>query len=399
MRILQLSNRVPYPPKDGGAIGIWVFTKEFIAAGHEVTMLAMNTPKHYFNSDQLPENIKNKATIKTVDVNTNLSPIGAFMALIKNESYHLSRFISEAYEKKLIELLQQNTYDAIQLEGLYLSPYVETIRKHSKALIALRAHNVEFKIWERNADNATGLKKIYLRILARQLKKYEIDRINKYDVLLPVTQQDANEFINYGCKLPIHVCPAPFSSEVDRYPTNKDKFPSLFFIGSLDWMPNINGLLWFIKEVWPIVHKKFPKLEFHIAGRNMPDEVKKLKEEKLFIHGEVEDAYQFMSDYSLMIVPLFAGSGIRVKIVEAMGLSKAIISTEMGAEGITYTEGKNILIANTVTEFVEKISACVINKEICITLGQEAKRFAEINYGAAETAKKRVAFYTQHLMG
>lgn len=397
MRILQLTNRVPYPPKDGGAIGILVFTKEFIAAGHEVTMLAMNTPKHYFNCNQLPESIKNKADIQSVDVNTNLSPIGAFIALLKNESYHVSRFISKDYENKLIELLQNNTYDVIQLEGLYLSPYVETIRKYSKALVAFRAHNVEFMIWERNADNASGLKKIYLRVLAKQLRKYEIERLNKYDVLLPVTEQDAKEFISVGCRIPIHVCPAPFDSEINSYPAHTDQFPSLFFIGSLDWMPNINGLAWFLKEVWKPIHEKFPELEFHIAGRNMPDEIKKRKEKKLFVHGEVDDAYRFMSNYSIMIVPLFAGSGIRVKIVEAMALGKAIISTEIGAEGIDFTDGENIMIANTINTFIEQISTCVANKEKCITLGSNARKFAEVHFSAKEVAKKRIDFFKKHI--
>ena len=123
MRILQLSNRVPYPPKDGGAICILVFTKEFIAAGHKVTMLAMNTPKHYFNCDNLPESIKNRAEIISVDVNAELSPIGAIWALIRNESYHLIRFISKDYENKLIELLKKNQYDVIQLEGVFFFPF------------------------------------------------------------------------------------------------------------------------------------------------------------------------------------------------------------------------------------------------------------------------------------
>jgi glycosyltransferase involved in cell wall biosynthesis len=106
-----------------------------------------------------------------------------------------------------------------------------------------------------------------------------------------------------------------------------------------------------------------------------------------------------MSNYSVMIVPLFAGSGIRVKIVEAMGLSKAIISTEIGAEGIDYTERENIMIANTVNEFVEKITLCVSNRETCIKLGKNAKKFADNNYGAAQTAKKRIEFYKQHIIG
>jgi glycosyltransferase involved in cell wall biosynthesis len=398
MKILQLSNRIPYPPKDGGAIGILIFTKEFFAAGHEVSMLAMNTPKHYFDPAQLPEHLRNSITIHAVDVNTQLSAVGAFIALLKKQSYHLRRFISKQYESKLIELLQNNRYDVIQLEGLYLSPYVETIRKYSNALIAMRAHNVEYKIWERNAENAIGLKKVYLNILTAQLKKYEIERINQYDVLMPVTQQDADIFLSHHCKIPIHVCPAPFSSEIYSYPVNRYKYSSLFFIGSLDWLPNINGLLWFIKEVWKPLQQKFPELEFHVAGRNMPEEIKKLKENNLIIHGEVEDAYQYMSEYSVMIVPLFAGSGIRVKIVEAMALGKAIISTAIGAEGISYTDGKNMMIANTVSEFCEKIAVCIANREVCMKLGAEARKFAEENFSAAETAKKRLEFFEQQIL-
>jgi glycosyltransferase involved in cell wall biosynthesis len=397
MRILQLSNKFVYPPKDGGAIGIFNYAKSFSALGCEVTLLAMNTTKHYFDIKNLPEEIKKMADWIAVDVDNSVKPVSALISLLQNRSYNIARFISSAYNDKLIELLHQKEFDIIQLEGLYLSPYVETIRAFSDAKIVMRSHNIEHEIWERAANNEKGfLKKLYLKILAKQLRSYETSRLNKYDLVTSVTDRDAEMLRKLGCELPIHVCPAPYDETVLKPDKSKIEFPSVFFIGALDWMPNAEGLNWFLEKVWGKINLQFPELKFYIAGRSAGD-FRFEKGKNIVMAGEVENAYDFMNSKGIMIVPLFSGSGIRVKIIEGMALGKTIVSTSLGAEGIPCKDGQNILLADTPELFAEKITKCINEKLFFTVIGDNALQFAKRQFSSREVTSHLLVFFKKHL--
>ena len=397
MNILQLCNKFIYPPKDGGAIGIFNYTKAFSASENKVTVLAMNTPKHYYDVKNLPEKIKKLADWIAVDVNNEVNPFSALWNLLQGRSYNIARFISSEYNDKLIELLHQNKFDIIQLEGLYLSPYVETIRAFSDAKISMRSHNIEHEIWERIARNEKSIfKRWYLKILAKQLKKYEIERLNKYDMMTSVTERDAQLLKQFGCELPLHVCPALYDETVLSPDKTKMEFPSIFFIGALDWMPNVEGLEWFLKNVWGKIHSQFPNVKFYIAGRNAKD-FNYDKGKNIEMIGEVENAYDFMNSKGIMIVPLLSGSGIRVKIIEGMALGKTIVSTSLGAEGIPYKDAQNILIADTPETFAGKISKCINEKIFFTLIGDNAYQFAKRQFSSQEVVKKLLEFFESGL--
>ena len=154
MRILQLCNKFVYPPKDGGAIGIFNYTKTFATLGCDVTMLAMNTSKHFFDLSKLPKNYNHFQSIHTVKVDNRITIIGAIKSFIFKKPYILSRFFSHQFAQKLAAVLRNGNFDVIQLETIYLAHYIPVIRRHSKAVIAMRAHNVEHEIWERFANNS-----------------------------------------------------------------------------------------------------------------------------------------------------------------------------------------------------------------------------------------------------
>ncbi len=397
MRILQLSNKFVYPPKDGGAIGIYNYTKAFSALGCDVTILAMNTTRHYTDISRLPEEIKKMADWIAIDVDNRIRPLAALSHLIQNRSYNIARFISTAYNDRLIELLHQKEFDIIQLEGLYLSPYIETIRAFSEAKVVMRSHNIEHEIWERIANNEKGFfKKWYLKILAKQLRQYEISRLNKYDLVTSVTERDAARLRSCGCELPIHVCPAPYDETVLAPDKTKMEYPSVFFIGALDWMPNAEGLKWFLDEVWETIHQQIPELKFYIAGRNAGS-FHFEKGKNIEMIGEVENAYDLMNSKAVMIVPLLSGSGIRVKIIEGMALGKTIVSTTLGAEGIPCKDGQNILIADTPEAFAEKIIKCVKERIFFSIIGDNALQFAKRQFSSHEVTAKLLEFYKKHI--
>lgn len=396
IRILQLCNKFIYPPKDGGAIGIFNYTKAFSRLGHEVTVLAMNTSKHPFDLLQLPEDVKSLAQWISVDIDNSLKITAALYNLIQGRSYHISRFISAAFNDKLIELLHQKEFDIIQIEGLYLSPYVETIRAFSLAKIVMRSHNIEHEIWQRIANNEKSIfKKSYLKILASQLKTYEVKRLNKYDMVTAVTDRDALILKNLGCELPIHVCPAPYDEMALASNKKQIEWPSVFFVGALDWLPNQEGLNWFILKVWPLVLTKCPDLKLYIAGRNASHEHLPQVNNCILV-GEVENAYDFMNSKGIMIVPLLSGSGIRVKIIEGMALGKTIVTTSIGAEGIPCKDGQNILIADSIELFAEKIIQCVNERIFFTVIGDNAQYFAKQRFSSKEIAIQLLNFFKQN---
>lgn len=398
MRILQVTNKVPYPIKDGGAIACMNLTRGFSLNGHKVTVLAMNTQKHHILYGELPESVKDLAEFKLVEVPARISRISALGNLLFSQKpYNAVRFISGSFKKELIKILKSKQFDVIQLEGLYVCPYIPVIRKYSNAKIVYRAHNIEHEIWERTAAMAKGWEKIYFRILSRRIKKLEKGMLNRYDLLVPITERDGKILDKLGNKKPRHVSQTGIDSSVLIPNSKKLKHPTLFHIGSLDWTPNQEGLIWFLEKCWPKINDKFPELKFYIAGRNAPYWFKrKMDLPNVVFEGEVPDAYDFMNSKSIMVVPLFSGSGMRIKIIEGMALGKPIITTSIGTEGISTTAGENIMLAETADEFVSSVSELIDNQEFFDKIGRNAIEYIHEKFDNLAAAAALIEFYKQH---
>jgi len=398
LRILQISNKLPYPPKDGGAIATLSMSRSFVKLGHEVSILSMNTSKHYFDPENIPQDLKSIIDFHTVNIDTDITPLDAFKNLLFSKlPYNAERFINEDFKTKLVELLKNSEFDVIQLEGLYVAPYIDSIRKHSKAIVSMRAHNIEFEIWERTAKQNVALKKYYLKNLASRIRRMELKYMNSYDCVIPITSRDDNSLKKLGCIIPSHVCPTGiFTTDLDDN-RNSIEYPSLFHIGALDWGPNQEGIIWFLDKVWPKLNKKYPELKFYIAGRNAPPKISKINIAGVKYLGEVEDAHDLMRSKAIMIDPLLSGSGMRIKIIEGMALGKSIVTTSIGTEGINSTHDENILIANNPDSFYTEIQKLLDNFDNFEVLGQNASQFVRLKYDNIEITKKLADFYTKLL--
>jgi glycosyltransferase involved in cell wall biosynthesis len=394
MKILQLCKKFPYPLKDGESIAVTYLSNALYNLGCEISLLSMNTSKHYMDLNELPADFNHYKEIHVTSLDNSIRAIDAFKNLFSRDSYHISRFVCPDFKEKLIDLLKTNKYDVVQLETLYLAPYIDVIKAHSNAIITMRAHNVEFEIWERITSNTKFLpKRLYLKYLTSKLKRYELEHLNKYDYLVAVSERDLKKFKTLGYKN--GAMSSPIGLDIKNYTTitNQKTSDDICFIGALDWIPNMEGLMWFIENVWPELSVRFPKLKFHIAGRNTPDNLKNLQRHNMIVHGEVPDAIDFVDQYSMMIVPLFSGSGMRVKILEGMALGKVVITTSMGKEGIHAENGTQLLQADTPDAFIQQISKVlsgVIDKK---ELGRQAKRFVEDYYDHGVNAAKLLDKY------
>lgn len=400
MKILLLCKKFPYPLKDGESIAVHTLSLALSKLGCEVSLLAMNTSKHFYRKSSYPKEADHFHRIQTVAVDNRIKIGAAFLNLFSEDSYHISRFVSADFTAALTKILREDSFDIIQLETLYLAPYVSTIRQHSQARISMRAHNVEHEIWERISSHTTnGIKRWYLHHLTRKLRRYETKCLQEYDLLLPITQRDLRYFRQLGCEKPAVVTPIGIRSE--DFPLAmplSNKAPSISFIGSLDWMPNLEGLEWFIQRVWPQLHKNFPDLELHIAGRNTPHSLLQLKKPNIYVHGEVPDSASFIHKHSMMVVPLLSGSGMRAKILEGMALGKVVISTSIGLEGISATHRQDVLVANTPDQFVESVSFALKTAERLTHMGVQAQRFVFENYDSQNIARRVIEAYANHLV-
>ncbi len=395
MKILLLCNKPPYPASEGGPMAMNSIINGLIEAGHQLKVLAANNEKFNVKESDIPEDYKKKTGIELIDVDLRVRPLKAFANLFTNKSYHVERFISKDFKARLVELLEKEQFDVVQLEMLYMAPYVETIREHSKAMIVLRAHNVEHKIWERIAkETKFFLKRWYINHLAKTLKDYELSALETVDGVAAITRKDAAFFRKYCSKpvidIPYGVYPEEFTPKYDIEST-----PKFYHIGSMNWMPNAEGIRWFIEEVLPKTVEKVPGFVYHLAGRNMPEWLKTLKNKHVDVVGEVPDAKAFVTNNDVAIVPLLSGSGIRIKIIESMALGKTVITTRVGAEGILYDEEVNVIIAENIAKMVEAIRAINENPQIAVRIGQAARKLVEENYDNRKIIARLLMFYEQ----
>ena len=395
MKILLLCNKPPYPASEGGPMAMNSIITGLLEAGHQVKILAVNSVKFHVKETDIPEEYKKKTGIELIDVDLEVKPIAALLNLFTRKSYHVERFISKEFKERLIEVLEKEHFDVVQLEMLYMMPYVQTIREHSKAMIVLRAHNVEHKIWERIAkETKFFLKRWYISHLANTLKEYELSALETVDGIAAITRKDAAYFRKYCSKpiidIPYGVYPEEFTPKSEI--VGKPKF---YHIGSMNWMPNEEGIRWFIDEVLPKTVEKVPDFVYHLAGRNMPEWLTEMENPYIDVIGEVPDAKEFVANQDVAIVPLLSGSGIRIKIIESMAMGKTVITTRVGAEGILYDEEVNIIIAENKAKMVEAIRSINENSQIAVRIGQAARKLVEETYDNRKIIARLLMFYEQ----
>ncbi len=398
MKILILCNKSPWPKREGGPIAMHAMISGLLQAGHSVKVIAANTNKYKVDPDTIPADFKAKTQIEFVDIDLSVTIGGALFNLLSGKSYHVTRFHTKAFEQKITEVLQRETFDIIQLEMLQMATYLDILRKYSKAPIVLRAHNIEHKIWQRIAENCHNpIKRFYLNLLYRSLRRFEIGILNKMDGIVAITPVDARNFDRLSHSTNIISIPFGINLEsLPKIPVQPDE-ASLFHIGTMNWFPNEEGIKWMIDEVWPLIKKQLPVIELHLAGRYMPEWLLKLSIPRIIVEGEVPDVWEYMQRFSIMVVPLFSGSGIRIKIVEAMAAGKAIITTAVGAEGINYDNGQDLLIAKDAKSFADAIVKLFNDKALRNSLGKNARMLIAREHDNNKLMLKLTAFYTELL--
>jgi len=375
-RILQITNRIPFPLNDGGNIATWYVAHYLKKFGHSVDLAFLNTNKHFEDPLSIAEGYRQ---FFHADINTNITAIGLLKSFFSENAYNIERFRSKEFEAILAKALQENEYDFIQLEGAYMALYIPLLRKFSKAKIILRSHNIEHQIWERVAFNtANPIKKFFIQQLAKKIKTFEDMTLHLFDAIVAITSDDEGYYNSKHYKGKLTTIQAGFEDCLIEHPIKRPN--SVCFIGSMQWIPNIEGVEWFLKEVWPMVLREVSDAKFYIAGKGLDATFNRWSKPGVVLEGLVPNASDFIQNHNVFVVPLHSGGGMRLKVVEAMGMRMPIVSTKIGAEGIHCVSNQDILICDTPTELKNGIVLLLRDKALANQIAQNARTRAVSEY-------------------
>jgi glycosyltransferase involved in cell wall biosynthesis len=387
MRILLLTPRLPWPPLDGGRVAMARLAVSLSRSGAEVEILSLNPRKHRAEAAASP------LPTVAVDVDTARILAPAYHAIATGTPFVVSRFVSVEFQEALRAALQRFQPDLVQFESPFLLPYLETVRRASRARTVLRSLNVEFRIWEELARNERSpLRRLALHRVARSLRIYEVQTLDRVDAIVPISEDDAADFRSLGARRPMQVVPCGVT--LPELAPGEGEPGTVGFIGSLDFRPNQGAVQWIVEELWPRVLEQVPEARLAIAGSAPPNWlVERARSHGVPIQANVADAQAFVRGLSVFIAPLFAGGGMRIKVLEAMALGKAVVATPRGAGGVEGTPERELLIADDAPSFAAAIVRLLRDDALARRMGEAARAMVAARYDSDALAAALLAFY------
>jgi hypothetical protein len=390
-KILQISQKSVFPPLDGGKVAMNSLVEGLAAAGCLVHRFMLDTPAHPLSQSQIKES---EFVCFTAQLDTRIRTFTALKNLLfESESYQLSRFRNDAIAKQIHQLIEREQYTCVIAESIFSLKLIEPVLDTISCPVILRTHNVEHRIWEGVASQSSNmLKRFYLGIMNRRMRNDELQLWAKSNGILAISRNDENVIRKSGIAVPMRsVAVATKFLNASTTP-EPPKLHNLFHLGAMDWRPNSEGIRKFITHFWPPISSTFPELKLHLAGKSMPSEFSTNYNKQIYVDGEVENAHDYMHSNGIMLVPLWSGSGIRIKIIEGLSLGKIIITTPIGASGIDVQHGRELFICDTVEEFIEAIRVVQSEPRKAAEISKNAITFAQQNYKPETLAKDVMEF-------
>lgn len=377
-KMLFITPRILFPTTSGGLIGSLTSLK-FLAKKYNLDFITF-VEKKSVNLDNIEKNLKsnNVKNIFLVDFKLKKRSIwNIISAIIFNIPLSIYRNKSTAMKKKIAEIA--NDYDYIYADHWLTMQYIP---KNYKGKVILKEHNAEYIMWERLITQEKNIiKKFYLQFETARIKKYEAAICNSADYIITVTDEDKKNLTIIGAKSDkIKMLPAIIVDNIKHPIDNfEERKNSLMYVGSLSWDANIDGLKYFLKNIYPKVKVKNPDIKFYIIGKTPPEVLQQFakKDNSIILTGFVDDLTEYYEKCKLFIVYLRYGSGIKIKILEALANAMPVITNDIGMEGIL-TQGATL--ANEDNEFADKILSLLNNNDELKIMSKEGIKYISKNY-------------------
>lgn len=396
MKVLLLTQVLPYPPDSGPKVKTWNVLK-YLTQHHEVTLVS------FVRGDQSAE-IKHLEqychAVHTVPMERGslLDAQAVARSLLTGQPWMMVRDDRAAMRQLVDRLAAEKQFDVAHADQLNMAQYAARVRGARKIL---DAHNALWLLYQRLWQTmGPGPKKWLLGRDWRLLKQYEGRLCREFDAVLAVSEEDKaalQEAIGLGNNVDITVIPIAVDTDEVAVVTRQPGADHILHIGTMYWPPNVDGILWFIHQVYPHICAKRPKTTFDVVGARPPQEIMSLSGNGTGVNvtGYVPDPTLYRQQAGVMVVPLRAGGGMRVKILEALAQGLPIVSTTLGCEGIAVTHGQDILIADTPHEFALAVLRLLEQPQFAAELGCHGRQLAEAVYDYRQVCQPLEKVYSR----
>ena len=377
-QILFLSQVLPYPLDAGPKLRAY-YVLRYLAQRYEVTLLSFQRP-----SDP-PEALEHLKTIcarivTAPMVRSTLKDIWALgRSLLTRQPFLIIRDQETQMDDCLQQLLRRQDFDFIHADQLWMASYALRAgnllkKKGERPVLVLDQHNAVFQIPRRMAANTHNplLRQLLLRE-ERLIARYEAKVCQQFDRVAWVTGQDIAALSQVDPAATRNASVIPICVDPDQVepvlPLTQE--PTILFVGGMHWPPNTEGVRWFVQEVLPRIQQEIPAVKLNVVGKSPPHEIKGI--DGIVAPGYVEDAGLYWKESRVFVVPLSSGGGMRVKILDAWARQIPIVSTAIGAEGINYQDGENILIADQPQAMAKHIVDVLRNDSLASSLANAGR--------------------------
>jgi polysaccharide biosynthesis protein PslH len=387
LRILWVNCRLLHPLNGGDRIRTYNMLKQ-LKRQHHVTYLCFRAPA------DPPEAVSRATEFCHELITVPYQPVvngtaEFFLGAARNSVFSNVPFFAEKYrspemERRIQELADGGKVDLIVADYLASMIHLTRRMKRPPVPVMIFQHNVESQIWKRHAETAGNfIKRAIFRRQWRLTCDWERECDEVADGQVSVSADDCRFFREeFGLKNILGDVPTGVDLEFFSPPAGARKPRSLAFLGSMDWMANIDATLFFAQEILPLVRQKFPDVNFTIVGRNPPRKVRELEQREAGVRvtGTVDDVRPFLAGAAAMVVPLRVGGGTRIKIFEGMATGIPVVSTRIGAEGLPVTHGENILLADAPREFAAQIATLFADPARAARIGSNGRALVQAQF-------------------
>lgn len=394
MKILFLTQIVPFPPDAGPKVKTYHVLKALIGQGHSVTLVSFVRPEEVQHIPALQEICK---AVHVVPIHrSRIADVGYMVrSYLTTRPFLIERDDLRPMQDLVNKLVREGEFDFIHADQLTMVQFAlrgATACPDRKPRVIFDAHNAVWSIVERMQENSRWFLKPVLGVETRRVKRYEGELLKTVDHVLAVTDVDrvgleeALHFskLNQGDRVaPVTVVPIAVDTEKQQPVKRKPGSKNIVTLGTLHYPPNADGIRWFFNEVFPLIRKQVPEATLTIIGKNPPQDFLDLaaREPKTVkVTGYVPDLVPYLEESALMVVPVRAGGGMRVRILEAFAYAMPVVTTTIGLEGINAELEKDVLVADTATDFSNRVIELLENVSLQEKLSANGRRLAETKY-------------------
>jgi len=396
MNILFLSTRSPYPLISGHSLRTYHILKG-AAQKHTVTLVTfVQLPEHELKQENLEHLRSFCKAVHPFKIPVDFSRLkfaaGLFMNFFSSKPFVAQKYDAPEVREKIREILKTENIDLVHVDMLPLSVYINEFKGLPRILVNHNVESIRLYRWFQTESNP--LKKAYLGMQYPKLKAFEKSAMEKFDCCVVVSEKDKYLLREMGVKNNLAVVPNGTDTTFFK-PMGRNKIDnSVLWLGHMDVHTNRDAVLYFWREIFPLLQKQYPQVRMVFVGSSPPKEIADAsrKNGNIKVTGFVDDVRPYMDEAAVLVVPLRIGSGTRLKILDAMAMGKAIVSTSVGCEGLQVADGENMLIADDPAAFTHKVIKLLHDDNLRFTLGKNARKVAE-NYDWASIMDKQDWIY------